>query len=1242
MAGDIFARVGFQQARSCHGTLKTGRSTDSFQTGRADRPLLNESWNGSFQTGSSRSSSRLGIAGAQSSPKLKEYYTEGKFCLDQARFFQNQEPKDLVAVEKLFTQAKEKFKLAYKEIDPYSDFGTLQKGALKDLLAQTYLERGDFFKELGAPEKARRSYKKALTYLPENAKEEIERRLNELPPEPSLLSKILPEWVVSRAQGSEQNKIAHQHILKSLLAYTPVMSQSLTSSIVQSDISLFERNPLVMQLGPWPACEIGFADIANTQHLAYYLQRPNLPDDQRRLLRTLAFEVLEIFETKIKSSEHIQEIIPLARIPDKELYKQIINILAQELNPSSVLNLPLVKGLTAILQDCPTALLMRGEGIDPGVNEKGIEPGSLMPLLNILEKCLEAACKGRSNENLKELLKAITQLFDVIGRTSSQDFNIDDHKGLLATLSTLIGHEDAALAHQASCAYQACAQTLSVRTVWQNALGPLYEVGGGMVCLSGAVVGFEVEKLLDAFKHFYSAWTDTQVIRHGSWYRTLWFADLFLRLNKLVEFEHFVRNSSDCENKNFGLGLCQRLEQIVDKHQDLKTRQSAFWFLQSLHHDNELWGGHSEVKASALEAIQRVQKFPVGSQYRFEASDFIEQAPLSTKLLSNAVGRLLKLPESENKFVLEPEEKLVDFFVAVSTNKLLRTQVQELKGARLEYLESAKKEERIAPRGINLTNVSEPSESSESFNLDQEVEQFFASEQKTLLLLGAAGSGKTDFCQHLELQLWRQYPASTEFSSEPIPILIPFSSRRVHAENLISDFFQEQGFSLQQIKMLRKTRRFVFILDGYDKVGRGNEGFYEKNGLDGWHAKFVITSRPEYLEAGDEGKFHSPGKAESLQICQLAPFSDAEINLYIKKYVADLKGSKRDAAAYAELLEKFDLESLKRSPFTLKALLEAVTKLDKQGEASLTQARIYEEFMKSWFVYHHARLENKQEPAEFIQQGIQFSQDIALEMYQDAQDNQSGWRLNNDEAIERHLSYYPMPLIRQYACQAQDALPIPRYQFIDPSLQAYLVARALSAGMQQPMWRDNLLNQVSLAKEPAVLNFLTEFVKQNSDLEQKCFAWIENAQLDQACQLGAKNASALLVNAGVSLDRKNSNEIQEAPQKNTNTSRSLSFIQFDAMDLSNFLLPSYKRTSFDLGLDVAGMGLNRVEWIGGCDSSDSIDNQHPWAPRKSLSSWRFSSGPDIMSAVLGKASEVVGEKRISNVSELWLRPQFFA
>lgn len=1230
MGVDIFARAGFEQARSCHGSLKTGSSTDSFSAGRGDKSLLNDSWNGSFRTGRSHLSSRSGMTGAQSSPKLKEYYTEGKFCLDQARFSQNQEPKDWVAVEKFFTQAKEKFKLAYKEIDPYGDSKSLQKAVLKNLLAETYLERGDFFKELGEPEKARRSYKKALTYWPKDAREEIERRLNELSPEPSLLAKILPEWMVSRAQGSKQNQIAHQHILKSLLVCTPAMSQSLTSSIVQSDISLFEHNPLVVQLGPWPACKIGFADIANTRHLAYYLQQPNLPDEQRRVLRTLAFEVLEIFETKIKSSDHIQEIIPLARIPDKELYNQIIHILAQGLNPSSVLNLPLVKGLTAILQDCPTELLMRGEGIDPG---------SLMPLLNILEKCLDAACKGRSNENLKELLKAITQLFDVIGRASSPDFNLDDHKGLLATLSTLAGHEDSALAHQASCAYQACVQTLSVKTVWQNALGPLYEVGGGMVCLSGAIVGFEAEKFLGACKHFYSAWTDTQVVRHGSWYRTLWFADVLLRQNKLVEFEHFVRNSSDCENKNFGLGLCQRLEQIVDKHRDLATRQSAFWFLQSLHQDNEVWGGHSEVKASALEVIQRVQKFPVGSQYRFEASDFIEQAPLSTKLLSNAVGQLLKLSEPETKLALEPEEKLTDFFVAVSINKLLRTQIQKLKSIRLEYLESAKKKERIAPRGMNLTNVSEPSKSSESFNLDQKVEQFFASEQKTLLLLGAVGSGKTEFCQDLERQLWRQSSASTEFSSEPIPILIPFSSRKVHSENLISDFFQELGFSLKQIEMLRKTQRFVFILDGYDKVGRGNEDFYEKNGLDGWHAKFVITSRPEYLEAGDEGKFHSPGKAESLQICQLAPFSDAEINSYIKKYVADLKESNRDAAAYAELLEKFDLASLKRTPFTLKTLLDAITMLDKHGETSLTQARIYEEFMKSWFAYHHARLENKQEQEEFIQQGIQVSQNIALEMYQDAQDNQGGWRLGNDEAIEGYLSYYPMPLIRAYACQAQDALPIARYQFIDPSLQAYLAARALSDDRQQPMWKGSLLNQVSLVKEPAVLNFLTESVKQNCDFEQKCFAWIENARLDPAYQLGAQNASALLSNAGVPLDRKNSNEIKEAPQKNTNTSRSLSFIQFEGMDLSNFLLPSFKRASFALGLDVAGMGLNRAEWMGGRYSSESIDSQHPWGRKKSLSSWRCSSGPDMMSAVLGQASDAMGEKRISHA---WLRPPILA
>ncbi|BBO59353.1 NACHT domain-containing NTPase [Mycoavidus sp. B2-EB] len=1234
MAVDIFAlRGGVQQAKSLSGSCQTKGSSSSLLTGNS---------NGSVQTGSLHSSLGLRVTGARSAPMLEKCYEEGKSCLDQARVClkqahhhsqtQEQEEKYLVTAEKFFTQAKEKFKIVYKKTEPYDYLVARQRVVLGNLLAQTYLERGDVFKELDLTERARASYKKALTYLHHNAKDEAEKRLNGLPPKPSLLSKIVPKWVVSRAQGSEQNKIAHQHILKSLLVCTPAMSRSLTSSIVQSDISFFERNPLALQLGPWPVGKVGFADIANTRYLAHYLQQPNLPDEQRVLLRQLAFEVLEVFGTKIKSPEQIQEIIPLATIPDKELYKQLINILAQGLNPGdfSVLNLPLVKGLTAILQDCPTALLIREKGLDRGISKNGIEPGSLMPLLDVLERCLEAACKGRSNENLKELLKAITQLFDVIGRTSTPDFSLDDHKGLLATLSMLIGREDTALAYQASCAYQACAQILSVRSIWQNALSPLYEVGGGMVCLSGAVVGFEVEKLIEAGKHFYSAWTDTQVIRHDSWYQALWFADVFLQTNKLVEFEHFVRNSSDNQNKNFLLGLCQRLEQLVVKHRDLKTRQSAFWFLQSLYQDNEVWGGHSEVKASALEAIQRVQKFPVGSRhrFRFEASDFIEPKPLSQELLTHAVNRL-HLPRRQ--------QKLANFAATIVINNSLGTQIQELKSVRLEYLEGARKKEYIAPRGMNLTSVSEPSESLESFDLDQKVEQFFVSEQKTLLLLGAAGSGKTEFSQHLERQLWRQYHASTEFSGEPIPVLIPFSPQKIYAENLISHFFQERGFSLQQIEMLRKTRHFVFILDGYDKVRRGNEGFFERNRLDEWHAKFVITSRPEYLEAGDEGQFHTPGKAELLQIGQLAPFSDGEINLYIKKYGADLKGAKRDVAAYEEALDKFDLKFLKRTPFILKTLLETITMLDKQA-ASLTQARIYEEFMTHWFAYHHARLENEKEPAEFIQQGIQFSQKIALEMCQDNQDNQSRWRLSNEDAIEEHLSCYPAPLIRQYACQAQDALPIPRYQFIDPSLQAYLVARALSADMQQPIRKSASLNQVSLAGEPAVLAFLTESEKHKSDFEEKCFAWIKNAQLDHEYQLGAQNASALLVNAGVPLDRKKSSEIKEAPRKNI--SQSLSFIQFEGMDLGKLLLPACRNPSFTLDVGVGNM-VNRVEWMGGRYSSDSIDRQHPWGHKKSLS-WRLSFGPDMMSAVFGGNALDSGEKRRSNVSELWPRLQISA
>ncbi|MCX8565743.1 MAG: WD40 repeat [Glomeribacter sp. 1016415] len=452
-------------------------------------------------------------------------------------------------------------------------------------------------------------------------------------------------------------------------------------------------------------------------------------------------------------------------------------------------------------------------------------------------------------------------------------------------------------------------------------------------------------------------------------------------------------------------------------------------------------------------------------------------------------------------------------------------------------------------------------ESGERFDLRHKLNAFLDSDKKVFLLLGEAGSGKSTFNRSLARDLWEKYEQADRKEDEHIPVFIPLTTLKDPNENLLTEYFTEEGFSKEQIQQLRQKRRFIFILDGYDEIKHRQRAFYTDNKLDKWDAKVIISSRPEYLGPSYQSKFYPSGQARVFEECELAPFSKAAIRGYIESHVRHAK-PKWNVEQYQSALSHPDLQALIGNPFLLKIVLEVLPSLgSKEGSSnrnSYTRGALYEQFAKNWFGRSQSRLQgiqltreeqktfNRLAEEDFVEHGIHFSQEFALALYKKqvlvatystgkASEGQEWGRFLSNDDEKTRLLRFNAPLSRQGN----------QYRFIHKSVRDYFVARAVweelenftelaSSNHSTPLnWVEQvrvlwealspsvqvdaaaLLNTFNVVEDLAIQRFLVERVQQNGRLLKPLLAWIKASTSQNNVSMAAANAITILIKAGV-------------------------------------------------------------------------------------------------------------------------------
>ncbi|KAF0517969.1 NACHT domain-containing protein [Gigaspora margarita] len=367
--------------------------------------------------------------------------------------------------------------------------------------------------------------------------------------------------------------------------------------------------------------------------------------------------------------------------------------------------------------------------------------------------------------------------------------------------------------------------------------------------------------------------------------------------------------------------------------------------------------------------------------------------------------------------------------------------------------------------------------------LENEINKLLTLKHKrVLLILGSEGTGKSTFNRYLARRLREN---AKKDMTQPIPLFIalaPLEEFINKNRDFIETYLQEIVQLSPDIINELRNRRFVFILDGYDEIAKRECHFYNSIMFYKWkNAKFIISSRPEYLDKGYEKKFWPKENGKrGFQELTLASFLWAEIKPCIKnyfnKYVSPLSWN---ADTYIQQIEQISqIKELVCNSIILKIILTVLPDLRERDVSKTYRIYLYDEFIKKWFKRSQDRLQ------EFncLDKFTDFCKKFALEMFLDKNKVVVDYNPVTDTKLNG------MPLIRRKN----------QCWFFHKSLRDYLISCALLDSLLKDTHPETLLNKYLITSEPAIQQFLAEQIENMPEQKKLMTDFIERSKVKGA------------------------------------------------------------------------------------------------------------------------------------------------
>ncbi|UUM21565.1 NACHT domain-containing protein [Mycoavidus sp. SF9855] len=1018
----------------------------------------------------------------------RDYYLkEANIYLKRAN--EQQQNNKFSKAEKLFIEAQD----TLNKILP-----TERNEQVIDCLAQAYLGQSEVLCKLEPfeEERIRIVYGKASPYR----SHEVEQRLANL--QRRLSTSVTP----AQPRG--------QHTVAAVYGYT---IQHALSSPSQTQAAVFFKQDVSPVTNKQYQVEEDIAKLQDTRHLAYCLQQATLNEEQKKPLTELAAKIADLFAGRAtKTLSIVQEIAPLATIPNPDIYQSLLNQALKTLE-EPLLNANVVQGLAVMIRYCPGKLVEEGK----------LSSSDLMDGLKLLLKRLQSAYQhDKDTTRLQTLLQAHTQLLEAMALMGVTGISrVQVQEPLKEILCKLSGHSSFTIQFQARYARQALAHIPNDESTSQAVLRRMASVTKGVLTLASAVKTLDPAKLLETFEHFSEVFSGAEEItkelislakemyeagstvqkggteiregmdfnRRHRWYAALQATDILLAEGQFSQLEVFVRNSPYWQHADFLQGLCQRLEQIARSHQDELIQRAAVDFLGDLIQNPAQWKSHSDVKQSASYALERLaialtgtvqtrvqeilkQSNPnwvpaghTGQNYVPPVWASIWHEGQSSQLLSEARGDLAHFKRQQEIELRSKKEPLAILGKNIEAEYF--TAWENAGGEIQEGLAMY-----VAPQATTVTDRNT------LFDLNEAVTAFLTQKEdsgvktQVLLLRGEAGSGKSTFNRQLARRLWREYSVAPASDERPIPLYIALPTVDKPHQNLIGQYLSDKcSFSPEQIDALRQSQRFILILDGYDEIPAEQRNLYADEKLDQWQAKIILSCRPEYLTEGYKNHLQPRGHLRLLLEYQLAPFSEPLIDTYIDQYVKHMH-VEWSASKYKNILRRMpNINALLGTPFLLKMALSVLPTLDRaqSDQVGLTRIQLYEKFVRKWFkralnrlkLMQH-KLTDAQQKAfgsltdanEFIGHSQKFNTDFAVAMAE-AKTTVAEYSAIAHRGMPQDKRYEPFLSSKDeeknlLRFSALLTRQQQKYRFIHKSIQDYLVARAVWEELENASGRD--------------------------------------------------------------------------------------------------------------------------------------------------------------------------------------------
>ncbi|KAF9544024.1 hypothetical protein EC957_000293 [Mortierella hygrophila] len=1113
--------------------------------------------------------------------------------------------------EALLSQLKKGVKAA-KAVQDVTD--------LRHGVACAFLELSKLFHGLKKQERAKESYKKAQEWgyskvekLSISTLPSLETAVSiaiQPPLEASVFIAAQPSLKTTKTTRQPLKTTASTAVQSPLetsdsVATQPALRRSPTIDVdvsVISDFFVQDKNPPVIEYKlPEPD-----ERLVNTHQLIYclgLLKDPPSSDDLRQnsalswvqatrnnedeleRLNSLTTNLVRAFiRDELKGPTAIAEVACMAPFLNRDDFRCLLELFIGSIEKSTLLDVHSLKGLAKLVQ---------------GANEGYVEAADLVKILGVLNTRLQTT-HTQTQSYIYQLMLAVSCVLDAMADCKVKGLDrVTLHECLSEYIDKLKGSADPHMVYLAAYAFQALECVPDNESPWQATKRRTGNVMKGVFSLVKAVKGLDIDSFLEGIQHIedgldgavkvfqtlqdgynnVTALVDSgqglfEALRDGlsfnskrSWYSALRGLDRVLRDGQLSKFRTLVFEAPCRCSLAFQWGVCQRLGDLAaNTAWDAESREDALEFLAEIYQNDAVWGHHEHIKQKILDILLHLQQSENAIQ-AFDSATAREVLQRLGRIGDKAKQALYSdcLEQGPSKHPLkisQPPSAPLTLLDRVQNKPDVEEDLRKLRQQRLKERGDAVY---IPPQAKANLKASDDV----LFALLEKVDEFLAStDQKVLLLLGDSGSGKSTFNREIEHNLWLKY----EKAKGRIPLHINLSAIDKPEQDMIAKQLRKFEFSNSQIRELKAQRKFVLICDGYDE-SQEKHNLYMTNRLNQtgeWQVQMVVSCRSEYIGLDYRDHFQPSNDITEFQEAVIAPFSRAQVNDYIAKYVIT-KAPLWTMKQYMDVLDQIpSLQELVKNPFLLTLSLEVLPRLVDPSinltATKVTRVALYDEFVGLWLEQGKKRLGNKdlnpQARADFdrltdegfTQNGISFLKDMASAIYKNQAGNPVVTYSHKRDQGKWKEAFFSRENESQLLLEAS---PLKRsgiqYRFIHKSLLEYFFARSVFEPQEHkgnsvqaaaparrgsvssvfsfddqlvpheddepvttlPSTADHPLSWRSFMAEPSILNFLSDRAQQEPLFKDQLLAMIEQSKFNKAMRKAAANAITILVKAGV-------------------------------------------------------------------------------------------------------------------------------